>query len=381
MNRSDQDRNAYMLCGPLARKGYLRWWHSFVGIHAATGKRRTFFLEYLILNPVPQKKINAKLSRPSYVRVSAGAFPTDTDAGINLCAYYPVSACKYAAKPLYFQVGENFLSENRLTGFVDVTEKESEQDLLPSDVGTMEWDLEVHKTLACHTGIIASPLFCALNALDSFWHGEGIRTEYRGIIDCNGESYEVLPETCFGYADKHWGSAYNSPWLLLSSCRLYSERTGKLLKHSAFALDGCVPRFLFFRFRPTLLLQLTYTGEDFCYSFARPFRRTRIKWSTKESRTKVAWQVKAQNKDSLLKLKLFCPKSNLMRMHYDDPTAVIGKSSVHNLRAGRNARGTIDLYRLTPEGKEWIDTLTIQDALCEYQKSRKKENGKNDLSC
>lgn len=70
-----------------------------------------------------------------------------------------------------------------------------------------------------------------------------------------------------------------------------------------------------------------------------------------------------------------------MRMHYDDPAAVIGKSSVHNLRAGGNARGTIDLYRLTPEGKEWIDTLTIQDALCEYQKSRKKENGKNDLSC
>ena len=86
MNRSDQARNAYMLCGPLARKGYLRWWHSFVGTNVATGTRRTFFLEYLILNPIPEKHKNGRLTRPSYVRVSAGAFPSDTDAGIQLCA-------------------------------------------------------------------------------------------------------------------------------------------------------------------------------------------------------------------------------------------------------------------------------------------------------
>lgn len=371
MNHSDLDRNAYMLCGPLARRGYLRWWHSFVGIHAGTGEKRTFFLEYLILNPVPEKPKKDKPGRPSYVRISAGAFPNDIHDGFHLRAYYPISACKYASKPLYFQVEENHLTENHLAGFVDVTPEEAEQTLLPSDAGSMEWDLEVHKTLACHTGIIASPLFCALNALDSFWHAEGIRTEFRGIVECNGESYEVMPETCFGYADKHWGRSFNAPWLQLSSCRLYSERTGKLLKHSALAINGCCPRFLCFHFQPQLLLQLTYTGEDFCYSFARPLNRSRIKWTKKENKTQAFWQIKARNRDSALAIKLHAPKANMLPLQYEDPAGELGAPRfVPGLRAGYAGYGTIDLYRITPTGKKWIDTLTIQDAFCTYQKKR-----------
>lgn len=373
MNQSDLDRNAYMLCGPLARKGYLRWWHSFVGTHIATGTKRSFFLEYLILNPVPEKPRKDRAPRPSYVRVTAGMFPSDTDAGITLHAYYPIDGVKYAAKPLYFQAEDNFLSENRIFGFVDVTPEESQMNFFVSDEGTMEWDLEVNKTLACHTGLIASPLFCALNALDSFWHGEGIRTQYRGIIECNGESYEVLPETCSGYADKHWGRSYNQPWLQLSSCRLYSERTGKFLKHSALAVDGCCPRFLFFRFKPRLLLQLTYTGEDFCYSFARPFSQSRIKWGTKESQGRITWNIKAQNRDSVLKLTMSSPRAGMMPIKYDTPAGEIGeKHSKLTVRAGNSGSGTIDLYRITPTGKTWIDTLTIQDGLCIYQRPRTK---------
>ena len=369
MNRSDQARNAYMLCGPLARKGYLRWWHSFVGTNVATGTRRTFFLEYLILNPIPEKHKNGRLTRPSYVRVSAGAFPSDTDAGIQLCAYYPIQECKYAPEPLFFQAADNLLSENKISGSVEVTADKADQSLLPSDVGTMEWHLEIHKTLSCHTGITASPLFCALGALDSYWHGEGIRTGYRGIVDCNGESYEVQPETCFGYADKHWGRNYNSPWFQLASCRLYSERTGKLLKHTAFALNGGYRRFLFFRFQPNFILQLTYTGEDYYYTFTNPFRRSILKWIKKENKSQESWQIKAANRDSLVKVKLHIAKTDLMTLHYDDPSRALGKKSGVSLRAGSTGSGTIDLYRLTPNGKEWVDTLTVMDALCEYQKT------------
>lgn len=373
MNQSDLDRNAYMLCGPLARKGYLRWWHSFVGHSIATGEKRTFFLEYLILNPLAKVSPKGRPQKASYVRIMAGAFPSETYEGMTLSAYYPISAAKYASKPLYFSVEDTYLSENRLSGSVNISSEETEGELTGSDAGTMEWDIEVHKTIACHTGIFASPLFCALNALDSFWHGEGIRTQYRGVVECNGESFEIQPETCFGYADKHWGSAYNSPWLQLASCRLYSERTDRFLKHSALAVNGCCPRFLFFRFKPKLFLQLTYTGEDFCYSFPSPFQRSMIKLGAKEERTRVTWQIKAQNKNSALKLTMHSLKANMKVLKYDNPDSDLRESvSKRTVRAGGSAYGTIDLYRITPTGKTWIDTLTIEDGLCICQKPRTK---------
>lgn len=376
MNHSDPNRNAYMLCGPLAKRGYLRWWHSFRGTSRESGASRSFFIEYLILNPVPGKPRKGRDPAPSYVRVTAGSYPDETDPflqGIRLSAHYPISAARYARKPLFFQVDENRLSEYRISGFVDVTSRESD-DSLSSDAGVMEWDLEMNKTLSCHTGIIASPLFCALNALDSFWHGEGIRTEYRGSLTLNGEIFDVTPEESFGYADKHWGSNYNRPWLQLSSCCLYSQRTGRLLKNSALAIDGCCPRFLFFRLKPRLMLQLTYRGEDFCFSFARPFSLSRLKWCTRENRERFTWQVRAQNLSSLVKLSVRCPKSAMLFLSYDNPCdapAGTGKS-LPPLWSGGEGLGTIDLYRINADGREWVDTLTFRHALCEFQKPKKK---------
>ena len=57
MNRSDLNRNMYMLQGALARKGYDWWWHSFTGTNRVTGERRTFFIEYFIINPALAKNV------------------------------------------------------------------------------------------------------------------------------------------------------------------------------------------------------------------------------------------------------------------------------------------------------------------------------------
>ncbi|MBP5281114.1 MAG: hypothetical protein J6Z22_01300 [Lachnospiraceae bacterium] len=368
MNRSDQDRNAYMLCGPLARRGYLRWWHSFSGVSTQTGEKRSFFVEYMILNPIVAKqKKNDGSRHPSYVRVSAGFFPTAESKGLQLHSYHPISSAKYAKKPLYFQVDQNILRENRIVGSIQVDDIEAKRTLLASDEGSMSWDLEIYKTIACHTGILSSRFFCALNALDTYFHGEGIKTHYRGMITVNGEDFEVLSDACDGYADKHWGRDYNQPWLQLASSNLISERTGKLLKHSALVIDGCCPRFLFFRLKQRMILQLTYTGEDYCFSFAKPLSKPRLKWGTKENKTSFTWHVKAANKDSLIKLSVQSSKDSMMNLRYDRPV-MNDKEKAPRLKAGTEGSGTLDLYRLTPAGKEWIDTLTIQNCLCEYEK-------------
>ena len=40
-----------MLRGSMAKRGYMRWWHSFQGICSETGESRTFFIEYFVINP------------------------------------------------------------------------------------------------------------------------------------------------------------------------------------------------------------------------------------------------------------------------------------------------------------------------------------------
>lgn len=393
MNHSDLHRNAYMLRGSLAKKGYMRFWHSFTGTAVGTGDTRTFFVEYFIINPAlggsqpilgQHPYFKKRGMKPSYVMIKAGVFPTavtscagaditaapakSSDAadascqGRQLHAFYPISSLKVAQDPLYIQVEDCVYSENHISGFVDVTESEARHRSLMTDSGYMEWDLEIHKSIACHTGAIANPFFCALNALDSFWHGEGIRTAYSGTVILDDVTYEVTPEGSYGYADKHWGRSFNRPWLQLASCKLTSKRTGKELKYSALAVDGCCPRFLCFPLKPRLMLQLTYTGEDF--TFGIPGRLSRSKWSVKETNKRFIWHIKAQNKNALVKISMNSQKELLLSIDYESPDAVKPKAPLYS---GGNAAGTVELYRIVPEGRQWIDTLTIENGFCEYQ--------------
>lgn len=373
MNQSDTNRNSYMLQGALSKRGYMRWWHSFRGNDPLTRIMRTFFIEYFIINPAAgssrpilgQHPYNRRKGiKPSYVMIKAGVFPSEGLPGKQLHVFYPLSSLKTARNPFYMKAEDCVLSENRISGCIEISEQEASQPFLMTDEGSMEWDLEVYKSISCHTGPIAGPLANALNLLDSFWHGEGIRTSYNGTVTLDGISYEVSSQDSCGYADKHWGRSFNRPWMQLSACRLRSERTGRLLKYSALAVDGCCPKFLCFPLRPRLMLQLTYTGEDFCFSFARPGSRSRIRWRKKETGKRYIWHIKAQNKKAILKLSLNCLKKDMLPLHYESPQGNRRKTPLYG---GGSGMGALELYRIVPEGLQWIDTLHIEDAFCAYQ--------------
>lgn len=363
-----------MLRASLGKKGYMRWWHSFAGVQPDTGERRTFFVEYFIINPslggdVPilgQHPYYRKQGlKPSYVMVKAGVFPDeDGNPGRQLHAFYPISSMKVAQHPLHMEVEDCLFSENRIAGYLEVTDAEAREKAFMTDAGYMEWDLELHKDIARHTGAIAGHFFTALNALESFWHGEGIRTLYRGTVSIDGIPYEVTADDSYGYADKHWGRSFNRPWLQLASCKLFSNRTDKELKHSAFAIDGCCPKFLGIPLKRKLMIQLTYTGEDFEYNFTKLGSFSRCKWKVITTNKRYIWHIMAQNKTSVIKISLNCPREQMMTLDYEAPD---GSKSKRPLYAGAAGNGTIQIYRRAPGGKHLIDTLTIDNGLCEYQ--------------
>ena len=55
MNKSDKTRDLYMLKGPLAKKGYDWWWHSFTAHESQTGEPKTFYIEFFLCNPAHAK--------------------------------------------------------------------------------------------------------------------------------------------------------------------------------------------------------------------------------------------------------------------------------------------------------------------------------------
>ena len=189
MNESDLKRNSYMLRGSLAKRGYMRWWHSFSGIHAETGGSRTFVVEFFIINPrlggdmpiLGQHPYYKKRGmKPSYVMVKAGVFPGENgEPGKQLHAFYPISSLKATKYPLVMQAEDCFYSEDRISGMVDVSPEEANHRSFMTDAGYMEWELEVSKAVSCHTGVFGGLFMQLLNALDSYWHGEGIRAFLR----------------------------------------------------------------------------------------------------------------------------------------------------------------------------------------------------------
>ena len=131
-------------------------------------------------------------------------------------------------------------------------------------------------------------------------------------------------------------------------------------------IDGCCPKFLFFPMRRRILMQLTYTGEDFEYHFGRPLTLSRCKWKVKETNKRFIWHFKAQNRTSVVRISGSCSKEQMMPLLYESPD---GKVSDIPLWEGGNATGTIELYRRIGGSLELIDRLQFENGLCAYQRS------------
>ncbi len=387
-NHPDISRNAFMLKGDLAEKGYDWWWHSFTGHNAKTGEEKNFFIEFFCINPalaedepvlgqLPENKENGKL--PSYMMIKAGVWGRDAK---QMHRFFPWNSVT-VSESVPFQVSADncYLSEDRTLGRVSVSEEDAAAH--PEwlcDAGDLIWDLKIDKQIAFNVGYGASRAMRDMEAFQMFWHVQGMKTAYEGRVYYNGELYMVHPETSYGYADKNWGSDFTSPWLWLSSCDMTSNLTGKRLADSAFTIGGGRPKVGNHEFEDMLLGAIYLEGDAYEFNFSKFWTLTKTKFRVKEKKDTIIWKVIQETPLSKMYTEVVCKKADMLKVNYEAPD---GSYKHKNLWNGGNGTGNIKLYKKSlKKNWEWelVDDIDLAHVGCEYgvmeEEPEKKEKDK-----
>lgn len=372
MNKSDITRDFCMLKGPLAKKGYDWWWHSFTAEHIKTGEQKSFYIEYFLCNPARAQQEPVLVwhdpagrqagKRPSYCMVNAGFWGKEKG---QLHRFFPWSQVSIPLnEPLQLQVPDCTCTETHMTGRIIVTpEQAAAHPEWMSDAGDMAWDIHIQKQIAYHVGYGASKFFRTLNAFEMFWHAEGMKTAYDGWLTCNGETYRIRPETCYGYADKNWGGDFTSPWVWLSSNDLVSTRTGQRLTSSVFEVGGGNPKVFGLALGRKLLGQFYYEGRDYEFNFSKFWTGSRTFFDCTETDTHLKWHVVQTTFRAKMEVDITCRKEDMILIQYESPDGYKRHTRLWN---GGTGSGSVKLYEKKHGRWVLLDEVTAGHVGCEY---------------
>lgn len=367
----DRKRDAYMLEGPLKKKGYDWWWHSFTAINEETGEEKPFFIEFFMINPglgkkypvfgqLPANKEAGK--KPSYMMIKAGCWGEDH---IQLHRFYGAkTVIMYPGVPFSIQAGKCFLSEEETRGSIKISKAASmSHPEWMCDYGEMKWDLKIDKQIPFNVGYGASTPFRKIQAFEMYWHAEGMKTQYSGTVELNGVKYKVIPEKSYGYADKNWGRNFTSPWVWLSSNNLYSLVYRKRLTNSVFDIGGGKPKVYCVPLDKKLLGGLYYEGSLYDYNFSKFWTGPGMKFRCQETDSEVRWKVWMENAKSLIKVDIKCKKKDMLLVNYESPD---GEKRHNRLWNGGNGTGIIRLYHKKHGKLMLVDVIEAKNIGCEF---------------
>ncbi len=369
MNKSDLSRNSYMLNGPLKKKGYDWWWHSFTGYNERTGEEKSFFIEYFTINPglaksepvFSQGRFKDSGNKPSYVMVKAGCWGKDA---CQLHRFFPYSEVNITCKPLKLEADDCLLTEKHITGSVSVSLEDSEEHPeYMSDAGTMKWDLRVNKKIAFNVGYGAGKFMRFLNAFEMYWHAEGMNSEYSGFVEFNGERYNIIPEKSYGYADKNWGSDFTSPWVWLGCSNITDFETGRKLTKSALDIGGGRPKVFGVPLDDIVLMDLIYEGKNYEFNFSKFLKFSKVSFKVYNREDFLIWHVIGVNRNSIVKVSVKCMKSDMLLVNYEAPN---GKKLHNELYNGGNGKGMIEIYDTRHGKRKLFKKLILNNVGCEY---------------
>lgn len=373
-NRSDLQRDRFMLRGKLAEEGYDCWWQSFSGHNASTGEEKDFFICFFAVNPAlgtdavvfgPGEDVQKQGGKPSYLMVKAGVLG---EGGRQLNRFFPwreVSINEEA--PFSISADNCFLSETRSLGRISLRPEDAEaHPEWMTDAGDLIWDLNIDKKIAFNIGYGAGKPMRDQEAIKSFWHAEGMKTAYEGRVVYNGQVYMVRPETSFGYADKRWGSAFIRPWIRLASNDLTSAVSKDKLKDSAFDIGGGRSRVGKLALENGLFGAIWYEGEPYQFNFSHVWTLTKTQYKVKLGKEYIRWRVIQETPLSKMYTDIRCARKDMVSIRLEAPD---GRSGYRDFWQGSEGCGSIKLYRKSLK-KDWkwelVDEIEAAHVGCEY---------------
>lgn len=370
-NKKDEKRDAFMLTGGFAKKGYDWWWHSFTAIDEETGKEKPFFIEFFAINPalgadepiLGQLPVHQKAHvKPSYLMVKAGCWG---QPALQLNRFFGWEHVRITTGVPFCIDAENcHLDETTTYGSIAITKEEAESHReWMGDSGTLEWNLKIDKEIAFNVGYGAGDFFRGLQAFDMFWHAEGMKTKYSGAVTLNGRKYLVIPDKSYGYADKNWGRDFTSPWVWLSSNDLTSKITGTKLDNSVFDIGGGCPVAFGIAMPRKLLSAFWYEGRPYEFNFSKFWTNVKTDFDCKEEKDQIVWHVRQENQHQVMETDVSCLKKDMLFINYEDP---IGQKRHNRLWNGGNGTGTVKIYEKKGHGLELIDDIQARHIGCEY---------------
>ena len=370
-NIHDIKRNALMLHGPLARRGYDWWWHSFTAQDPETGEDKSFFIEFFVINPalaeddpvlgqLPENQASGK--RPSYLMVKAGCW------GEEHCQLHRFFSLKnvriHGNAPYEVEACDCYASDSILRGSITISPDDAAaHPEWMCDAGEMSWDLTVDKQIAFNVGYGASKPLRDVEAFAMYWHAEGMKSAYSGTVILNGKKYAVTPDKSYGYADKNWGRDFTSPWVWLSSNCLRSKVTGKVLHNSVFDIGGGRPKIYFVPLDRRLLGVFYYEGKEYDFNFSHLHMDVKTEFSFEEREDDVIWHVRQENKEAVMETEVTCMKRDMLLVNYEAPD---GSKRHNRLWNGGNGVGTIKLYDKKAGKLDLVDEIEATHIGCEY---------------
>ena len=367
----DITRDAFMLHGPLARHGYDWWWHSFTAQDAETGEDKPFFIEFFACNPalgedlpvlgqLPRNREAGK--KPSYLMVKAGTWGQDACQLHRFFGWKEVSM--HADAPYEVKAADCQAGETVLKGRISISKEEAQaHPEWMCDAGELAWDLTVDKQIAFNVGYGAGKPLREAEAFCMYWHAEGMKSAYSGSVTFNGRQYRVVPESCYGYADKNWGRDFTSPWVWLSSNCLVSRKTGRRLENSVFDIGGGRPKGYFVPLDRRLLGVFYYEGKEYDFNFSKLHLRVKTEFSFEEQENQVVWHVRQENIHAVMETEVCCQKKDMLLINYEAPD---GRKQHNRLWNGGNGRGLVKLYEKRNGSLELVDEVEASHIGCEY---------------
>jgi len=374
-------QNRYNLNGNKKKTGINLWRCFFNGIEKTSGAEAMFFIEVELLNPwiSPEEPLlgfkprvtikeddlqyalagtssaqslqSENIVQPSYVVLRAGRFGMKPK---QVCSYYPLKELKLTLKPFSLLVGNKLFTDDKLSGFINITETENKKH--PEylcDNGYVTWNLDYE--------IIKDYCEGYKNKTDK-WFPLGIKTNFSGSINFDGEEYLVEPRKSYGYMDRYWGKSLPEEWFHISSASLSSIISGKNLFNSSFSIQGS--------FDNKVSFMGIFEGSEIVFRADARKRSYSTVWNcsqTPENETKsenrLHWAVSINSKNWVIDVDLYCRIDELYNRELELPE---GERKILNVVQGGTGVGEIKLFKRVKKTLEQIEYAKITKAVCEF---------------